>query len=130
MLLAIEALYIVTTALFKVSLALFFLRVLVNKWERRTVYYIIAIYSVFSFGYLFYAIFQCGVPAGDAFWTRKIFHRCGIDANGLTVGYLHGILTASTDIILVVLPLPAIYKSRLSRQEKQVAGGILMLGSL
>jgi hypothetical protein len=130
MLLAIETLYIATTAFFKVSLGLFFLRLLTRKWERRIIWSLIGVYSVYSFGYVFYATFQCGVPTGDAFWTRKFFHRCGSDAVGLTLGYVHGTLTAGADLIFVILPLPAIYKSFLSRREKQVICGFLMLGSM
>jgi hypothetical protein len=130
MLLALESFYVVTVGIFKVSLGLFFLRVLIEKWQRKVVHWTLIIFSTYSVGYFFYAIFQCGIPNGAVFWERKITSQCTSDATGLGLGYTHGILTALTDMVFVVLPFPVVRRARLNLREKMIVGGILGLATM
>lgn len=47
----------------KVSLAIFFLRVVNKKWQRWVIYASVGIYCTFGTAWLFIALFQCGNPA-------------------------------------------------------------------
>jgi hypothetical protein len=125
--LALETLYIVAMALFKISLGLFFLRVLIDPILRRIIYAILIIYNIWSVGYLFFALFQCGVPKGDRFWENKLSSKCGSDSLGLGMGYAHAVLSAATDIIFVALPLPVIFKAKMQPREKWIITGIFGL---
>jgi hypothetical protein len=117
---ALEAFYVLTIALFKVSLGLFFLRILTAPRERRIIYGSLIIFSIWSLGYLFFALFQCGVPSGSRFWENKITDRCGSDALGLGMGYTQAILSAAVDIIFVSLPIPTVWQAKIKTREKWI----------
>ncbi|THZ96173.1 hypothetical protein D6C83_09154, partial [Aureobasidium pullulans] len=57
-----NALYILTTILFKISLAIFFLRIVVVKWQRRLIYTSTGIYTLYSVIFIFLVTFRCGSP--------------------------------------------------------------------
>jgi hypothetical protein len=118
--LAIEALYTATVAFFKISLGLFFLRIIIARKQRQLVYGILVIYTIWCIGYGFFAVFQCGIPSGSRFWVHKITDQCGSDALGLGMGYTHAVLTAGTDIIFVLIPIPIVSKARIKPREKWV----------
>lgn len=125
--LTLEILYLVIILFVKISLGLFFLRIIVKRWQRRVIYAVMILFSVFSFCYFWYAIFQCGVPRGNNFWMRKITGRCLSDSSGLALGYVHGVLTTLTDVIFVALPIYIVSKSSLKLREQVSVGLILLL---
>jgi hypothetical protein len=116
--LSVEAFYIVTIALFKISLGLFFLRIIIEPLLRRIVHGTLVIFTIWSVGYLYFAIFQCGVPSGSRFWENKLAGRCGSDKLGLGMGYVHAILTAGTDLIFLALPIPMVFRTKIRSREK------------
>jgi hypothetical protein len=118
--LSLEAFYVVTMALFKISLGLFFLRILIRPQQKRIIYGILIIFLIWSMGYLCFAIFQCGIPSGSRFWVHKITDKCGSDALGLGMGYTHAILTAGTDLIFVSLPIPIVLEAKIKPREKWI----------
>lgn len=112
-------------ALLRVSLGYFFLRIIHGTTQRRIIYGIMISYSLFSFGYFWYTIFQCGVPTKEHFWEKKTLSKCGPGIRGLVVGYFHSAITAGADFTFLVLPLPVILKSNLNSRER--TGVILLL---
>jgi len=130
-LLAAEVFYILTMLAFKISLGLFFLRITHKKWQRYVIYVAVTISTVFSIAYLFFAIFQCGVPkSGLVFVARKKAKACvGIDAI-LGMGYAHAAVVSATDWAFAILPILLLRKADLDIQEKVTVGFILVLGSL
>jgi hypothetical protein len=131
MLLSLEALYVVTVLAFKISLSFFFLRVIVRPIERSIIIWVLTIFTFFSVGYLFFAIFQCGIPSGSTFWIHKLNDKCAPDQSGLGMAYTHAVLTAGTDLIFLVLPIPLLRRSITFRvREKIVLGMIMGLGTL
>jgi len=127
---ALEVFYVVTVALLRISLGYFFLRIIHQPWQRRLIYGIMIFYSTFSFGYFWYAIFQCGVPTKEHFWQAKTLAKCGPKARGLGLGYFHSAITAGADLIYVVLPLPLVLTSSLNRREKIGVIAILLVATL
>jgi hypothetical protein len=127
MLLALEVFYILTIGVFKVSIGLFFVRILTEKWQRGTIYCVLVIFSTFGVVYFFYAIFQCGIPTGSTFWQRRVANQCLSNSSGLGLGYTHGVLTALTDLIFVALPLWVVFKARLNLRERIIISGIMLL---
>jgi hypothetical protein len=120
MMLSVEAFYVVTIALFKISLGLFFLRIMIEPLQRRIIHGALVIFTIWSVGYLFFAIFQCGVPSGSRFWHNKLTGRCGSDKLGLGMGYVHAILTAGTDLTFVALPIPMVSRIKMQSREKWI----------
>src|ERR1700759_3543282 len=97
-----QAFYVITMGIFKISLGLFFLRILVARWARRVVYGVLFAFSLYSVGYFFFVVFGCGVPGGGSYWMRKIANECASDSITLGLGYALAILTAGTDLIFLM----------------------------
>jgi hypothetical protein len=118
----------------KIALGVFFLRILVERWQRWVVYNVVTLASLFGFGYFVYTIFQCGVPSstdGSRFWEKEIDGKCySKPAEVLGLGYAHAIITALSDVCLAIVPIPVLKKARIKRREKIIVWGILLLGSV
>jgi hypothetical protein len=115
----------------KISLGIFFLRIVIRPWEKRVVYVCLAVSTVFGIAYFFFAVCQCGMTKDSfEFWTKLISNKCVTPAQVLGVSYTHAILTTVTDWIYAVLPIPMLHKSQLARREKVIVGLILVLGAM
>jgi hypothetical protein len=131
LLVAAETLYIWVVLFFKISLAIFYLRLLVEPWRRRVVYFVVGFATLVGFGYFVYAVFQCGVPDGD-FWEKRITGQCKGDTKPKVMGaaYFHAAVVAITDITLVSVPIPVVLRAKITVHEKYVVGGILTMAGL
>ncbi|CAD0082697.1 unnamed protein product, partial [Aureobasidium vineae] len=120
----IFGLYILTTIIFKLSLAVFFLRVVNQRWQRQVIIGSVTLYTLFGSAWLFVAIFQCGNP-GD-YGKNELDGKCLPFKTVLRpLNYTHGVLNAVTDWIF------AISKSaQMHRQQKITVCTILGLGVL
>src|ERR1700712_1528455 len=114
----------------KGALALFFLRIIVESWQRKVIYTTLTVSTVFGTGYFFYAVFQCGVPHGTTFWVRKLSGECAGTASILGLGYTHALVNALTDLTFVSLSIPMLSKVRITHREKVIVGGIFFLASV
>ena len=102
-----------------------------ERWQRRAVYTLMAISTLFGTGYFFFAIFQCGLPGqGETFWQKKISGHCYRPRVTNGVGFTHAIVNAVTDVLMAALPIPMIRKSRIKKREKQIIYGILFLAAM
>jgi hypothetical protein len=127
LLIASESLYIWVIIFLKVSLGIFFLRILVDRWQRVTVYIIVTFASLVGFAYFWYAVFQCGAP-NDSYWEKRLNNHCAeTPPLILGMGYLHAVVTAFTDIALALVPVPVIIRSQISFREKLVVFCILTM---
>jgi hypothetical protein len=125
-----EVFYILTMMALKVALALFFLRIIVEPWQRKAIYIALIVLTVYSTGYLIFAVFQCGVPHGTSLWSRKLSGECVGTASILGLGYSYALVNALTDLIFVSLSIPMLRKVRINRREKVIVGGIFFLASV
>jgi hypothetical protein len=115
----------------KISLALFFLRIMVKPWQKRVVYVAITIATLMSTGYFFFAIFQCGYTKANAwvFFARKLSNQCITPTQIIAVSYTHGGITTLTDITFAALPLFMLRGSRMATRERWIVSFILVLGA-
>src|ERR1700759_2159374 len=101
-----EVFYVWTMMMLKLSLAFFFYRLVVDKWQQRVIYTITGLCIVFGFAYFCLAVFQCGVPGkGGPFWYKKITNQCVTEAPILAFAYSHAAISAGTDFILSAMPI-------------------------
>jgi hypothetical protein len=126
----VEALYILTMGVFKIALGLFFIRVLPYPRQRQLVWITVSIFSLYSLGYFFFVIFQCGVPSGDRYWRRKLANQCDPRGSALGTAYAHAALSASTDLMFILLPISVVRNTRLSKKEKWIVAGIMSIGAV
>jgi hypothetical protein len=128
-LLMVEVFYIWTMMMLKISLALFFYRLFREKWQKRMVYVIVALFSIFSFAYFWFTVFQCGVPNGG-FWFKRYLGECVNSSSTLGFGYSHGVISALSDIILAVMPISMVRNVKIHRKEKVIVICIIFLAAV
>ncbi len=118
----------------KIALGIFFLRILVERWQRWMVYNVVTLAGLFGFGYFAFTIFQCGVPSstdGSRFWEKEIDGKClSKPSTVLGLAYAHAIITALSDVCMALLPISVLKKARIKRREKIIVWSILLLGSV
>ncbi|KAI4716123.1 hypothetical protein E4T48_07697 [Aureobasidium sp. EXF-10727] len=122
------AFYIMTSLLLKLSLAVFFLRIVVAKWQRYTIIIGTSVFSLFTLAFFFVAVFQCGPPSH--FLLNNAKGKClHWDVTG-PLNYIHGTLNAITDWIFVSLPIVVIRNANMNRKSKASVIGVLAIGVL
>ena len=70
-------------------------------------------------------VFQCGRP--DSLWDSKVIGKC-INLDDVLIACSS--LNIATDILILLLPLPALLKIHISTERKVQLIGIFMLGGL
>ncbi|THY18507.1 hypothetical protein D6D01_07263 [Aureobasidium pullulans] len=123
-----NALYILTTILFKISLAIFFLRIVVVKWQRRLIYTSTGIYTLYSVIFIFLVTFRCGSPSDLLINAYK--GKCISNGAIMPLVYISGALNAAADIVFATLPGIILWNSHMPRQAKISAGVLLSMGCL
>ncbi|KAI5379607.1 hypothetical protein J4E82_001647 [Alternaria postmessia] len=126
-----EVFYILTTTFLKVSLGLFFLRVLTKKWQKLIFHVILAISATYGLYYVFIALFQCGDPTrlADSLLSPSS-PNCLPSALLLTSGYLYGVINVIADWTFVLIPITVLLDSDLDRRSKISVSIVMALGAL
>ncbi|KAG9568018.1 hypothetical protein KCU79_g2631, partial [Aureobasidium melanogenum] len=124
------SLYIVTTVVLKLALAIFFLRIIPENfsWQRKTIYIATGIYTTYGIVFTFIVIFQCGNPAN--FFIQEVRKACMSDTILQPLYYTAGGMNALTDWLFSLLPATVIWSAAIPRSMKISAGCLLGLGSL
>jgi hypothetical protein len=126
-----EAFYILTTTLLKVSLGLFFLRVLTKRWQTLIFHTILSISATYGLFYVFVTLFQCGNPTqlADSLLKPASPH-CLPSAFLLTTGYLYGVINILADWTFVLIPISVLVDSDLDRRSKISVSIVMGLGAV
>ncbi|KAI4748158.1 hypothetical protein E4T50_01563 [Aureobasidium sp. EXF-12298] len=122
------AFYIFTTLALKLSLAVFFLRIVLEKWQRRVIIFSTIIFSVYTFSFFFVAIFQCGLP--NLYLLHKIQGKCVSWSVLGPMNYIHGVMNALTDWIFVSFPILVVRRAHMSGRDKWSVVVVLVIGVL
>ena len=117
--------YKVVVCLNKTSIVLLYMRIFISKNFQRICYVVLAIIVGWSFAAICATIFQC-VPI-EGSWNRSTPARC-IDQDIFWVAY--AVLNILTDVMVLALPLPQIFKLQLKLRGKVMLSGIFLLGGL
>jgi hypothetical protein len=130
-LLVTEDFYILTMLVLKVSLAIFFLRILIDKWQRRIIIATVTVSTLFGIAYFFFAVFQCGVVKNSFdLWFKFASHKCITRSQILGISYTHATITTGSDWIFALIPLSMMKQLQLRWKEKLIVGFILTLGAM
>lgn len=126
--------YILTTTFLKISLGLFFLRLLTKPWQKRIFYTILTISAVFGVFYFSVTLFVCGSPANiaDSFIGTRAKH-CAPVWVVLSTGYIYGIINVVADWIFTLIPIVILMDSQMDRRSKISVGvvmGFAAIGSI
>jgi hypothetical protein len=112
----------------KLSLGLFFLRVLVEPWQRYVVYVAISLSTIVNFFCSFWAIFVCGNPAH--YLASLTAGNCVAKGPWIAIGYLQSAANTATDIVLAIIPIPMLWGIQMSFGKKCMVASILMLATV
>ncbi|KAF1352004.1 hypothetical protein BDV97DRAFT_137031 [Delphinella strobiligena] len=124
---AIFGVYILSTITFKISLAIFFLRIVDQRWQRQVIYASAILCTIIGTSWFFLAVFQCGNPAD--FVANENAGKCLAFNKVLAPwNYLHGILNTITDWTFAMIPIHVVRKAKISTRAKASVIGILVLG--
>jgi len=121
-------LYILTTVALKISLAIFFLRIVIRQWQRRVIWITTAIYTIYATAFAFVAVFQCGIPTN--FLIKEAVGICIKDDVLQPLNYIHASLNAVSDWTFAFLPVFLLWNSQMPRSAKISAGLLLSLGAV
>ncbi|KAF3039420.1 hypothetical protein E8E12_009173 [Didymella heteroderae] len=124
-----EVFYILTTTLLKISLGLFFLRVLTKKWQKIIFHTILGVSATYGLFYTFTTIFVCGDPAKLAD-TLVGSEKCLPAGFILATGYLYGIINIIADWTFVLIPIVILIDSDIDRRAKISVSIIMGLGAI
>ena len=126
-----EVFYILTTTFLKISLGLFFLRVLTKRWQKFIFHVVLAVSATYGLFYVFIALFQCGNPVhlADNLLNPSATH-CLPEALRLTTGYVYGIINVIADWTFVLIPISVLVDSELNRRSKISVSIVMGLGAV
>lgn len=115
----------------KLSLTIFFLRVLITRWQRWIIVTTITLSTTFGVGYFFFAIFQCGYYYNiNVFINRMVRGLCASMSVGLGMNYTYAALTTTSDWSCVVIPIFVLRESTMPLKRKLVVGGLMLFASV
>jgi len=126
-----EVFYVLTTSFLKVSLGLFFLRVLTKRWQRHLFHVVLVISATYGLYYVLIIIFHCGDPTRLADNLRSPSSpNCLPSVLVLTSGYLYGIINVIADWTFVLIPISVLLDSDLDRRSKISVSMVMALGAV
>ncbi|KAK6007649.1 hypothetical protein QM012_004463 [Aureobasidium pullulans] len=125
---SLMGLYILTTVTLKISLAIFFLRIVIRPWQRKVIYTVTVVYSVFATVFAFIAVFQCGIPTN--FLIKEATGVCIKDDILQPLNYVHSLLNAISDWTFACLPVFVLWNAKIPRSAKISSGLLLSLGAV
>lgn len=112
-----EVAYLMATVLVKIALLLFFLRIFPSRTFQRIVWGMIGIIIAFCIAFLGALVFQCW-PINYS-WLRWDGEHEGKCVNVYVGGFSHAAINMVLDIIIVVLPMPLLYKLQFTYSWRQ-----------
>ncbi|KAK3065383.1 hypothetical protein LTS18_011906 [Coniosporium uncinatum] len=144
-----EALYLLTILFLKISLCLFFLRILIKPWQRRTVYALMAVSTLMNLSHFFFVIFMCGPGnnSGDYLvnlWSTNgsipnnsssknahaINANCPTKPTQLALAYTQTAISVLTDWALTALAAAVLCKAKMATRAKLAVGFVVSLAAI
>jgi hypothetical protein len=113
----------------KISLGIFYLRIVVTRWQQVTVYVTVGIAALYGTYYFFAILFACGLPSKFLLNTLE-GHCVGSREARFAINMTAGVINAVTDFVLAILPISLIRKASMPLPDKIAASMVLLLGCL
>jgi hypothetical protein len=125
-----ELLYVLTTAVAKLSIGLYFLRLASKKYQTRIIYTTMVTVMVYSTMYFFFLLFQCS-PVSFIWTQYENGDGTCLGTNTIAnVAYAHAAMSAVTDWSFGILPVFFVWKMKMTPRTKFSVILILSLGFL
>ncbi|KAI5247384.1 hypothetical protein E4T42_06003 [Aureobasidium subglaciale] len=121
--------YVFSIIFVKISLAFFYLRIIVARWQRIVIYLTVTTMTLYGLTYSFTYLFRCGSDIHHQLVYRAA-GKCLPDYTLLIMTYAFGALDALTDFIYAFLPIYVLWNSNMPIGMKFTAGFLLCIGSV
>ncbi|KAI5203431.1 alpha/beta-hydrolase [Aureobasidium subglaciale] len=119
-------LYLCASIALKLSLAFFFLRFVIERWQRILIWIFLAMFIADSVSSIFLVLFWCSDPTEYA--TKTLMGQCSGTSTALNAAnILQGVLNAATDWLFATLPIFVVMRTTLSKREKAIVAFIFAL---
>ena len=115
----------------KLSLAVFFLRVLQAQWQRWLIVAAVSISTVFGIAYFFFAVFQCGfVTSIQIFILKMVTGQCADRNVGVAMNYTYAILGTISDWTCGLVPIFLLVNSNMPKRAKIMVCCLMAFASM
>ncbi|KAI9681517.1 MAG: hypothetical protein M1817_002801 [Caeruleum heppii] len=119
-------LYILCLPSAKLSILLFYYRIFPTQHFRRAAYVVGGFIVFWCVGTIFASVFEC--KPVSYFWNQAIPGTEGKCVNVNIYYLLSGLITIITDVIILILPMPVVWKLQIPKSQKFALTGIFVLG--
>ncbi|XP_014554198.1 hypothetical protein COCVIDRAFT_39867 [Bipolaris victoriae FI3] len=124
-----ESSYVLTMMLIKISLAVFFARIVVKRWHLTVIYLFVTLSIVSSIATYFYIFLRCG-PDLDQYLIRELIRDCTPLQLDIFMAYQQAVFNSITDIAFLFMPALVLWNSPMERRAKISVGIILVVATL
>ncbi|KAA8620946.1 hypothetical protein PtrSN002B_005341 [Pyrenophora tritici-repentis] len=121
--------YIMSMMIIKVSVCIFFARIVVKRAHFIIIYVTAGVNIGSSLTAFFYCLFRCG-PDLSIYILNEFTNNCTSASTDLFMGYQQGAFSALTDIIFVILPVLLLWNAQMDLRSKLSIGFVLSLAAL
>ncbi|KAI4741375.1 hypothetical protein E4T50_08177 [Aureobasidium sp. EXF-12298] len=121
--------YVFSLVFLKLSLAFFYLRIVIQRWQRWVIYITVTVFSLYGLTYAFIYLFRCGSNVNDQLFYRAE-GNCIPDNTLFIMTYVFGAVDTLTDFIYAFLPIYVLWNSNMPLGMKFTAGFLLCIGSV
>ncbi|CAO2652482.1 Nn.00g007650.m01.CDS01 [Neocucurbitaria sp. VM-36] len=124
-----EASYIMAMMVLKISLGIFFARIIIKRWQFLLIYITVGVNIFSSAAAFFYCLFRCG-PNLDDYVVQQLRNKCTSKPLDRFMAYQQAAFTTLTDAVFFALPIFVLWNANMSRKSKFSVGFILCLAAL
>src|SRR3569833_616280 len=123
------ATYVVNMMFIKLSIAVFLLRLAVQKPYKYTLWISMVVVAIWSSVIFIWDIFQCSPVQAQRDYTIPNL-QCVTSDQIVSAAYSISVMTILTDWLYALLPIPMVWKVKMTKQAKATVVVILGLGIL
>ncbi|KAF1927167.1 uncharacterized protein M421DRAFT_66014 [Didymella exigua CBS 183.55] len=123
-----EATYLIAMMMVKISLGIFFARIVVAPWHLMLIYVTIGVNALSSVSAFFYCVFRCGSNV-ENYVMQQLKMKCTSRGLDRFVAYQSATFSTLTDLVFVILPIIVLWNANMDRSSKFSVGFILCLAA-
>lgn len=117
-----------TYGIIKLSVLLLYRRLFVGRLFNRCSFVVCVVIALWSLSFFFAFAFQCGTNIAN-WWTSAATIKAYCDnTNAVNLGFV--ISDVLTDVMILLIPIPIIWKLQMSTTNKIGLTGVFLLGLL
>jgi len=124
-----ETTYVLSMMVLKISLGIFFARIVIQSWHLMLIYVTVGINILSSLAAFFYCIFRCGANLDD-YVLQQLRMKCTSKKLDLFMAYQSASFNTLTDLVFLLLPMSILWSSTMDHRSKFSVGFILCIATL